>query len=700
MERHVFIYGAQYYRAPNPPRGERRRDIEQMARLGFNVVKLQAHWNWINYGPGAFDFDEIKEMMDYAAQNGLGVILMSNLENAPWWLVQQHPEARYRTADGRVLDLQAVGGTPAGGWPGLCFDNEPVRRKAEEFLVKLVGRFKDHPALSYWHVWEEPHMEPTSNMGAEGHICNYLLCCCDASLRKFHRWLEKRYGDLRGVNQAWHTRYSDWEQIRPPRNYGCYPLLMDWQRFQQENLAEIMAWRVATIRKVDPHHPVVSHLGANSITSNDVHSPYMDDWKTARHVDIWGASAFPALGTDGSGEEFMSVQLTAAASAAKGKPYWCGELQADGGCSSESIFIHTRPSAERFVAWNWIALGHGVKGIVLWQYRPEMLGPESPGFGLCALDGSPTPRAELASKFCRLVNSTPVLKHGRLPEPKVGIVHSKDCNDLMRCATPDGEPLFSSLMGIYRTLFRANIPFRFVHIDEDGLEGMLKMKVLFFPLPLCLGRGQAERLKEYVRRGGTLICEAHVAQYDLYGFTSERVPGMGLDELFGCRRLEESTARIEREGIETQMGKMEGRWIKEAYEPTTGEPIGFYRDRSVAVVRNKYGEGQAVLFGSIVFDSASNAPALRSFIPRECLGPVRTEPEVFARMLRRGSDVALIVVNLKDRPQEVEVSLEDVVLPEMVEDLWNRREWEVREGAIRLSLGPWGSAVIKIGGEL
>ena len=100
MERDVFIYGAQYYRAPNPPRGERRRDIEQMARLGFNVVKLQAHWNWINYGPGAFDFDEIEEMMDYAAQNGLGVILMSNLENAPWWLVQQHPEARYRTADG------------------------------------------------------------------------------------------------------------------------------------------------------------------------------------------------------------------------------------------------------------------------------------------------------------------------------------------------------------------------------------------------------------------------------------------------------------------------------------------------------------------------------------------------------------------------------------------------------------------------
>lgn len=156
----MFIYGAQYYRAPNPPREERKRDIEQMAELGFNVVKIQAHWNWINHQPDVFDFSEIEELLNYANESGLGVILLSNLENAPWWVAQQHPEARYTTVDDRVLDLQVVGGTPAGGWPGLCFDNEPVRRKAETFLTNLVKRFKNHPALSFWHVWEEPHLEP------------------------------------------------------------------------------------------------------------------------------------------------------------------------------------------------------------------------------------------------------------------------------------------------------------------------------------------------------------------------------------------------------------------------------------------------------------------------------------------------------------------------------------------------------------
>ena len=28
--------------------------------------------------------------------------------------------------------------------------------------------------------------------------------------------------------------------------------------------------------------------------------------------------------------------------------------------------------------------------LLFWQWRPELLGPESPGYGLCAIDGSPT----------------------------------------------------------------------------------------------------------------------------------------------------------------------------------------------------------------------------------------------------------------------------------------------------------------------
>ncbi|MCK4591512.1 MAG: beta-galactosidase trimerization domain-containing protein, partial [Candidatus Latescibacteria bacterium] len=274
------------------------------------------------------------------------------------------------------------------------------------------------------------------------------------------------------------------------------------------------------------------------------------------------------------------------------------------------------------------------------------------------------------------------------------IIHSKDCNNLMRCATPDSEPLFSSVMGIHRILSQANIPFRFVHLDEDGLDEMLKMKVLFFPLPLCLGREQAERLKEYVQRGGTLICEAQVGHYDLYGFSSERVPGMGLDELFGCRRQEELTSRIESEQIKTQMGEMEAKWLKEVYEPTSGTAMGYYSDGMVAAVRNSYGKGEAILFGSIVFDPAANTSSLKALVPQECLGPVRTEPEVFARMLSTDSEAAVVVVNSQDRPLESEITPSDVIHPQRVLDLWNQTEWPVRGKTITLSLKAWGVAVL------
>ena len=119
-----------------------------------------------------------------------------------------------------------------------------------------------------------------------------------------------------------------------------------------------------------------------------------------------------------------------------------------------------------------------------------------------------------------------------------------------------------------------------------------------------------------------------------------------------------------------------------------------YEDGTVAAVRNSYGKGQAILFGSVVFDPVSNARPLTGFIPEECLSPVKTEPEVFARMLSTDSEAAVVVVNPQDRDLEVGITPKDVIIPEEVPDLWNQSQWSVRDKVVRLSLKPWGVAVL------
>jgi len=678
-----FVYGAQYYRPPTPPRAQRKTDIKRIHELGFNTIKIQAMWNWVNPQPDVFDFEEIKEIMDSAEENDIGVVLLTNFDNAPYWLAQKHPEARYVNSDGEIIDLQSTGGCPSGGWPGLCPDHDGVKKRAEIFLKRIVGEFKDHRALFCWHVWEEPHMPPLLAALRPWQV----FCCCESTLRKFHEWLRDRYKTIESLNDAWNTKYADWEQIKPPPRWlGCYSLQLDWMRFEEWNLAEIMAWLVKTVKAVDKNHLVISHMGGDG--------PYSDLWKMAKPVDRWGCSVFP--GWLGNRLYEVGLQLDTAISSALGKICLVGELQADAtGPLGNGIFISSSPSPREIAAWNWLAVAHGMKGILYWQYRPETLGPEAPGFGLCSMDGSFTDRSEVASKICRILNSHSVFIEGKPSEAKVGILYSKDALNLLCCATGKlfgMEPMNSSFKGIYQTLWQKNIPIKIVHIEETPLPEMNRLKAIYSPIPLCMSEEQAEKLKGYVNSGGTLISECHVAQYNTYGYCSEKVPGMGLDELFGCIRID--ARRTTKEKVLFKDRKIEAKTFRETYEVTAGTPKGSYTDGLTAIVENHYEKGKAILFGSLVFENPKNNTALLELLPREISGDVNVTPGIFSRTLSTEKERVTILINTKKAAVNVRVKVSGVSSLSGLQEIWQGKKVLCKDNYATLILGPLESAVL------
>lgn len=683
MTTNKFVYGAQYYRPPTPPRAQRKNDLKRIKELGFNTIKIQAMWNWVNPQPDIFDFEEIRELMDSAEENGIGVIILTNLENAPYWLVEKYPEARYVASHGEVIDLQSTAGCPSGGWPGLCLDHEGVKNRAEMFLRRIAEVFKDHRALFCWHVWEEPHMAPLLASLQPWQV----FCSCESTLRKFHGWLRKRYKTLQSLNDAWNTRYADWKQIKPPPRWlGCYSLQLDWMRFQEWDLAEMMAWRVKTIRTIDENHPVVSHLGSDC--------PYSDLWKLAKPVDRWGCSVFPGWMENHLYE--VGLQLDTAISSARGKTCWVGELQAGAsGPLGKDIFISSCPSPREIAAWNWLTVAHGMKGILYWQYRPETLGPEAPGFGLCGMDGNFTDRSEVASKICQILNNHSVFIEGKPSEAKVGILYSKDVLNLLFCATGKlfgAEPMNSSFKGIYRTLWQENVPIQIVHVEETSLPEMNKLKAIYAPIPLCMNEKQAEKLKEYVNSGGTLISECHVAQYNIYGYCNEKVPGMGLDELFGCIRTDDRRATEEKVLFKDQ--KIEAKTFRETYGVTTGTAKGFYKDGSTAIVENNYGKGKAILFGSLVFENPKNSNALVGLLPEEISGGVNVTPAIFARTLSTAEEKAVILINTKKTPVNAKVEVSGVSSLSGLQEIWQGKKVLCKGNHATLTLKPLESAVL------
>ena len=203
--------------------------------------------------------------MDLLAGAGVMVDLATATASPPAWLAQRHPETRPVTADGTVL------------WPGsrqaYCPSSPVFRERAAALVERLATRYRDHAALAMWHVGNE-------------YACHVTCCWCDTSATAFRAWLLARYGDLDALNAAWGTafwsqRYTDWEQVQPPRATPTFAnpgQRLDFRRFSSaEHLACFVAER-DLLHRITPGVPVTTNFMA--------HKDVVDYWTWADEVDV------------------------------------------------------------------------------------------------------------------------------------------------------------------------------------------------------------------------------------------------------------------------------------------------------------------------------------------------------------------------------------------------------------------------------
>jgi beta-galactosidase len=655
-------------------------------------------WSAIEVAPGVYDWEEYDRQLDLTAEHGLKTIIAEMITAAPEWAFRRCAHARFESRDGQRVHSQWGGSSATGGFPGLCLDNDDWRADAERFLTELVTRYRKHPGLGGYDIWNEC-------------VQSAAYCYCPATAAKFREWLRQKYVDLGTLGRAWYRHsFAEWEDVQPPRSWNGNAECLDWLQFRIDNAYALMRWRAELIRRLDPDHPVTAHGVA--LTLSDM--PHCcDEWRAAAEVDSWGFTWVASRRGDEPWKQWHAVDLVRAG--ARGKPFWHSEAQ--GGPLWMQPQVLNRPREEGRIAapediryWSLVSFAGGATGWLCPRWRPLLDGPLFGAFGMYGMDGSRTDRSAMTSRLAKWANASEQadLWRARPVRGEVGIVVVPESQLFTFAQQGSTEFYAASARGAYQGFFENNIQADWVHLDHIS-----EYDFLYLPFPVMLTQRTAERLRDWVAAGGTLVSEGCPGYFGDRGRVGTRQPNLGLDELFGAREayveftpdlLGELTFRIDE--LEVRGGT-----YFQAYEPTTGTAVGWYGDGKVAVVDHYYGNGRTRLIGT--FPGAGlhrvASEGTRQFF-RGLLSWAGKKPHVSvdregitARLHNGAGGTYLWVLNPLREPQEVRVELSNAWGPFRTGELLWRPEGMDARGApeidgrrVRLFLGARDGTVVRL----
>mgnify|MGYP000622146755 CR=1 FL=1 len=586
--------GVQYYRPPFPNDRYWDEDFRRIKDSGLNTVQLWVLWGWVEPKPGVFVFDDYDRLVNLAEKHGLGVILSTIAEIQPYWIHREVPGSEMVTNMGVKVVSSNRGECHFGITPGGCTDHPGVWKGMERFLTQVVSRYRSVPVLRGWDIWNELRW----NVNADG-----LVCYCEHTLAAFREWLDHKYGGLEGLNRSWLRRYQQWDEVMPGKMPDRpYTEMMAFENFITWRANQHGKMRYDVVKALDPARPVTVHggspcpldFGSNENTALN----RGNDWNFADDLDGIGCSSFPRWFNMDDADFGMRIEFVK--SAAREKKVWLSELQ--GGRSAIGFNIYDPVDGLSQQRWIWNGIACGADTILFWCWRDEVFGRESAGFGLAGDDGLAEERLRYMRVTGKLIaKHEDVIDHYRPVKPKVGVLFSPQSYYLNWAQEANTARVRNSLLGYARALVRRSIPYQVV--EENHLEALSHLKVLFMPRTIVVDDHTAEKLLLFVQNGGTLVCESECGAFNsqgLYRYPNERFIARttGVREI-GRRKLTSNliTASVDNKQVDLSVTQWFTPWVGDGSETWCSGAEG-------DLIRSiPFGKGRFIVVGSYLGDA-------------------------------------------------------------------------------------------------
>ncbi len=520
-----FIWGVQYYRAPTPDKRFWRTDFENIRALGFTDVKFWVQWRWSSRCEGEFYFDDIDELMDLAAEFGLRVTLNVIFDVAPTWFLNKYPQAMQELSGGGQVQPYASVCRQLGGMPGPCYNHEQGILEREKFLRATVARYAQHPAMFMWDVWNEPEQCHKYRHPKE----ETLTCYCPTCRQKFIGRMKERYGSIDRLNTVWGKCFVDWDELELPRNRETVGDFLDYREFQLDTMTQEATRRISIVKSLDKQHAAYLHVVPNTSSIFNAVTG-VDDFALAKPCDVFASTNFSS-----------PIWSILTLSAANGKPAYNVECHMGTG----STLMHPKFVEYADVVRDFVPqLGLGIRGFMYWQYHAELLGLESPAWGVALPDGSVGSIGHASQAFfTKLKPYVADIMAASPPQATVAIWKGRR-NELFSFAVHEQLQHFADGVKAYVNFFyENNYPCKVIDdalLCTDGLQGV---KLLVLPHGYAFDAACAAAVNRFVAAGGSVLSEAHLGGYDMDSNRhSERMPGCGLAHEWNLREVDTTSS--------------------------------------------------------------------------------------------------------------------------------------------------------------
>src|ERR1035437_5219273 len=490
--------GANYHPHDDKNLEKIKSDIQLMKAAGLNVVRM-GHLAWDSYEPseGQFDFDWFDKVMDMMNQAGIRVILDIAIRPAPMWLHHKYPSIDIVDKNGNVL------------YPNHRYMEDigdPMYQQyALHYADALTKRYGKHAAMMAFVVDNE------SGAGA--------ISYSETAKERFIVWSNNKYSNLDNLNKAWATqrwsrRFNQFEEVGFPvstHNNDVPERMLDFRRFVSDEINQFLFKVIDNVNTNAPNALVNTNAWYYSPLKYFDYSKIAYSGKMTRE----GCGFYPGLSLTTNWGVMNSLFGISRIQFESTNPFWCTEFT-----TMTAVPNSIRKSA-------YATLMYGNQMVCGWTWQSMHSGEEQYLEGMIDWDGIPNRKYDeykkIATEFKKIEKYFPYKL-----QAEVGLAFSFP---VQIASNYFPEKHDEQLQACFDLFYHRNMDARVVEISKS----LLNYKLLFVPGVAVMDEATANKIRDFVRNGGTVVMTSNSAIVDETGkaFASTH-PGR-LNDVFGIR---------------------------------------------------------------------------------------------------------------------------------------------------------------------